>query len=277
MSRIFDALRRSEQTKTGKPASQPPGGGRRQDLLRSQDWESVSFEPVKRVVCNALPEEHVLGVGQNQNPEQEKFRVLCHRLRQMREQKKLRKVLIASAIPKEGKTFVALNLTTTLARSSPRVLLVEADMRQPRINRALGLRPLSGLAEFLEDRIELTAACRRVDPLGFYLLPAGHPSTNPVELLQKPGLQELMARTMAAFDWIVFDSPPLTLFADAHYLATLVDAVLLVVREGSTPREAAKQGVVALQGAFVAGVVLNASTDLPSDHYYNGYSSAPPD
>ena len=276
MSRIFDALRRLSKANANHSSNRPPGDASQwRDLRASFESRAGGFEQAERVVCQPRPEEHVVAIGQNHSPGQEVFRVLCHRLQQVRQQRPLSAVLVTSAIPKEGKTVVAINLAAILARTSPRVLLVDADLRHPGIDRALGLRSLVGLADFLEDRIELAATCLRVDPMGFYYLPPGHPSSNPVELLQKPKLQELVSQKVAAFDWIVLDSPPLNLFADARHLATLADAVLLVAREGLTPREAAEQGLAALEGAFTAGVVLNASTNSNHDRYYHSYDTRP--
>jgi Mrp family chromosome partitioning ATPase len=107
-----------------------------------------------------------------------------------------------------------------------------------------------------------------VDPLGFYYLAAGFASTNPSELLQKPALQEFITQAAATFDWVIFDSPSINLFADPRHLATLVDGVLLVVRENVTPKELAEKSLVALDKAFIVGLVFNASTGSPYAHYH---------
>jgi Mrp family chromosome partitioning ATPase len=132
----------------------------------------------------------------------------------------------------------------------------------------LGIAPGRGLADHLAGQIELPQAIRRVDPLGFYFLPSGFASTNPSELLQKPALQEFISQAAAAFDWVIFDSPSINLFADPRHLARLVDGVLLVVREGVTPKDAAEKSLAALEKAFVLGMVFNASTDSPHAHYH---------
>jgi capsular exopolysaccharide synthesis family protein len=239
---------------------QPSGEARPQSL---SNFETIS--------CQVHPEDRLVGCSQNHDLGAEKFRFLRHRLNQLRSRRPLSKVLITSAVPKEGKTLVAVNLTVSLARSSPRVLLVDADMRQPAIDRALGLSALPGLAEFLEGKLELAAAIKRIEPMGFYFLPGGHASSNPFELLQGLRMRELATLIEPAFDWIVFDSPPLIPFADAHCLATLADTVLLVVRSGLTPRETLQQGLAALEGINVAGVVSNASDDVDQDRYYYRY------
>ena len=272
MSGIFDAVRRSEQPNEGNASNRSSAGGNRgQEMLTSLGSQPESFDLVERVLCQPSPEEHVVTTGENHMVGAEKFRVLCHRLRQIRRQRALHSLLITSATPREGKTFVALNLAAILACGSSRVLLVDADMRHPGIHRTLRLPSLPGLADFLEGRIELPTAFRRVDPLGIYYLSSGSPSSNPVELLQKPKLREWMGQMVAVFDWVVLDSPPLDLFADARYLAIVADAVLLVVREGVTSREDAEQGLAALEGAFVPGVVFNASTSSDHERYYDSY------
>ncbi len=275
VDRSFDELRRSQQPNGDGAANQLPGDGRPQDLPTLPQSRPVGSERVEHVSCERLAEKHVLVFGQNHDAEQERFQILCHRLRKIRQQRRLSRVLVTSAIPGEGKTVVALNLAGALACSSSRVLLVDADLRRPGIHDALGLSSSPGLADFLEGRIELAATYRRVVPLGFYYLSCGRPPAHPGELLHRPELKELMSQTITSFDWIVFDSPPLNAFADAQHLANLVDAVLLVVRDGFTPREAAEQSRAALEGAFIAGVVLNASTSTRHDYgYYTDHSAS---
>jgi Mrp family chromosome partitioning ATPase len=131
----------------------------------------------------------------------------------------------------------------------------------------LGIAPGRGLADYLAGGIELAQVIRRVDSLGFYYLAAGFASTSPSELLQKPALQEFVSQAAAVFDWVIFDSPSINLFADPRHLAMLVDGVLLVVRENVTARESVEKSLAALEKAFVVGMVFNASTDSPHAHY----------
>ena len=102
------------------------------------------------------------------------------------------------------------------------------------------------------------------------MVPSGRAVTNPAELLQKPALQEFVESVVDEFDWVIFDSPPLNLFADAQRLSQVCDAALLVFRDGVTPREAPEQCMTALEGRFIAGIVLNASND-PGESYYTDY------
>jgi protein-tyrosine kinase len=224
------------------------------------------IEHAEPVICQPRAEERVLASGDFPPFAEETFRVLCQRLLQVRQQRPLRTVLVTSAVPREGKTVVAINLAGVLARNSSAVLLVDGDLRHPQLP-VLGIVPGPGLADYLVGQIEFTKAIRRVDPLGFYYVAAGFASTNPAELFQKPALEEFINQAAAAFDWVIFDSPAINLFADARHLAALLDGVLLVVRENVTPKELAEKSLVALEKAFVLGMVFNASTASPYAHY----------
>jgi capsular exopolysaccharide synthesis family protein len=257
----------------GNPeASKPVGqfaepGEQWRDLAARFSLRPEIVAHAENVPCHPQAEERVLTPGQFPASVQESFRVLCQRLQQVREQRRLQTIVVTSAVPREGKTVVAINLAATLGRISSAVLLVDGDLRHPRLP-FLGIAPAPGLADYLAGRIELTQAIRRAESLGFYYLAAGFASTNPSELLQKPALQEFISQVAAAFDWIIFDSPSINLFADSRHLATLVDGVLVVVRENVTPKEAAEKSLAALDKAFVVGLVFNASTGSPYAHYH---------
>ncbi len=266
MSRMFDLVRESARGDPSNAETHNPSQIVPPPSEIGQNWESL-----ETVRCQLHPESRVVSCSQNHNLAAEKFRLLRHRLVRLRQGRPLHKVLVTSAIPKEGKTVVAINLALTLARSASRVALVDADMRQPGVHRALGLELLAGFAEFLEGKLECNACIRRVDPLGLYYVPAGRASVNPFELLQAPRVREFMELMAAAFDWIILDSAPLIPFADTHCLATLTDTALLVARSGVTPRKALQQGLAALDGTHVAGVVFNASDDTRQDQYYYDY------
>jgi capsular exopolysaccharide synthesis family protein len=237
-----------------------------QDFAARINSRPKIVEQAELVTCEPLADERVLASGQFKPSAQESFRVLCQRLLQVREQRQLRTILVTSPVPGEGKTVISINLAATLARSSSTVLLVNADLRHSK-RQVLGIDPERGLSDYLAGQIELTKTIRRVDPLGFYYLPAGITSTNPSELLQKVALRELMNQASATFDWVIVDSPSVNLFADSRHLATVVDGVLLVVRESVTPKELAQKSLAALDKAFIVGMVYNASTDSPYAQY----------
>jgi capsular exopolysaccharide synthesis family protein len=229
------------------------------------------FENATTIDCHVRPENRIVGCGQDYEFGAEKFRFLRHRLIQLRLRRPVSKVLVTSSVPKEGKTLVAVNLAVSLASSSRRVALFDADLRHPSTQSTLGLPPMAGLAEFLEGKAVLDSVMCRVVPHGFYYLPAGKTVGNPFELLEGSRMRELMALATTAFEWVVIDSPPLIPFADAHHLAVLADAVLLVARPRVTPRDTLVQVLSTLDSVQVAGVVLNATDDKKQDDYYYHY------
>ena len=180
MSRIFEALRRSEEANAQvrtlsvqegeipRQKKEVPVSRRTTSHNGSSNAKGTAgaeLESSEHVRCHPRPEDHLITMNGEAGPAEERFRVLCHRIEQMRQQRQLRQLLVTSAIPKEGKTVVPINLAALFARTFPRVLLVDADMRNPGISRALGIPLLPGLAEFLEGKIDRSAAIRRVDPV----------------------------------------------------------------------------------------------------------------
>jgi len=113
---------------------------------------------------------------------------------------------------------------------------------------------------------------RRIDPLGFYLLPAGEAAENPTELLQSEHLPAALTTLGPCFDWILIDSPPTGPIADTIVLRQQADGCLLVVRSGKTPREAVTEAIAQLGAGFVQGIVLNALEGMEAGYRkYYGY------
>ncbi len=241
----------------------------------NESWRDLATEigeqpdliaQARSVACIPRSDERLLESGLFQASAQESFRVLCQRLLQVRQQRRLQTVLVTSPVPREGKTVIAINLAASLAHSSTSVLLVDADLRHPERHR-LGIEPCVGLADYLAGTVEAGQAVLQTESLGFYFTPAGISSASPTVLFQGPRLQRFVTQVATTFDWVVIDSPPINLFADARYLASVVDGVVLVAREGVTPRELAMKTLVALDNAFLIGLIFNASTGSPYAEY----------
>jgi capsular exopolysaccharide synthesis family protein len=226
--------------------------------------EEVVITPRMRIVYQTDPR----GVAAD------RFRHIRMRLRELWNTGKLKKLLIASPLPQDGKSTVALNLATVLTeRGKKSVLLIDADLYHPVLIDVLGLKPGPGLAECLENGLSPLSALRRIAPLGWCLLPAGKPTVNPSELLHNGGLAEILHKLSSYFDWILVDSPPMTPLTDALALAQQTDASLVVVRAGRTPLESVKAVVAALPAKHVAGVILNGVAGLERlySKYYGCY------
>lgn len=201
----------------------------------------------------------------------EEFRTLRSRLYRIRESQPLRTVLIASAVPAEGKTFVAANLAQSIVRQlGCRVLLIDADMRSPRLHTILGAPPEPGLANYLQGGVKEVEVIQKNPDSELYLIPAGYHVTHPSELIANGRLSQLLERVRSLFDWIIVDSPPALPVSDASVLARMCDGVLLVVRARSTPSEAAAKACQELQDGNLIGVVLN-TVDSEATSYAGGY------
>jgi len=205
------------------------------------------------------------------SPAADRFRYLRMRLREPWNAGKLKKLLVTSPLPHDGKSTVIINLATALSERGRRsVLLIDADFHKSTLGEKLGLKTWAGLAECLHDDLQPLSAIRRVDPFGWHFLPAGEPPRNPSELLQSPSLAAVMQTVSSYFDWVLIDSPPAIPLTDAISLQQHVNASLLVVRADRTPREAVEQTTALLGQKNIVGIVLNGVE--ARNHLYRKYS-----
>jgi capsular exopolysaccharide synthesis family protein len=228
-----------------------------------------SFRPDPEIAGHlvSMLDEHGLGA--------EKFRVLATRLANMRRKAPLKLVQVTSSITGEGKTLIACNLAFTLAkRSGQTVLLIEGDLRKPRVCSLFGLNAPEGLGEWsrLTDG-SILPFLRRVADTNLCVLPAGSVQ-HPVALLQSGRLAELIRQLAGWFDWVVVDTPPLLPMADSNLWARVVDGTLLVIRSGLVPRRALRAAVESMDGLKLLGMVLNDAPDFSRYDYYDRYYSA---
>jgi capsular exopolysaccharide synthesis family protein len=292
MSRIHEALKKAEQERalsqpareampsvldspsdpvfTGAvPSASPTLSSSSESLLAR--CRQTSWTPDLKTMLFFSSEEHTAGM--------EEFRTLRSRLYQLREKQPLSKLLVSSALPKEGKSFTASNLAQVIVRQhGRRALLIDGDLRNPRLHKALGAELGPGLSEYLRSESDEFSIIQRGPMENLFLIPAGVNTGNPAELLANGRLKFLLSRLETVFDWIIIDSPPAVPVADAALLANFCDGVLLVVRSNSTPMDAARQARKEFAERNVVGVVLNGITpDLSpySQYYYTAYGSGP--
>ena len=177
---------------------------------------------------------------------------------------------ITSSLPSEGKTLTAVNCAIVLAQQGARVLLVDADLRQPSLHEAFGIPQDPGLSGILAGACTESEAAVRAEAIpNLAMLTSGLPRAYPAEMLASPKMADLMDRWRSEYDHIVIDTPPVSMFTDAVVLGARADAVLLVARACTTTKQMLRHTCDVLQRANVnvAGVVLN-SVDL---HHQNGY------
>ena len=251
------------------------------------DMPSVATAPAKEIqqqplsgILATFPTLHVkpapsgrlVTVTEPQSLAAEKFRFLGVRLRQLQKTRTLKKILVTSTIPEDGKSMVSANLAAVLHRKQ-RVLLIDGDLRRPVLAEQFGLGRLPGIAEWLQGARRELANIYQLDPLGIWLLPAGDPPANPLELMSSANLSELMKKLSELFDWIIVDSPPLLPLADATVWSRVTDGTLLVARVGKTEKAQLLRGLDVVKKSDLIGVVLNSSEH--SDHdYYQRYTPA---
>jgi capsular exopolysaccharide synthesis family protein len=203
----------------------------------------------------------------------EQFRTLRSRLYRIRESKPLSILLVSSATPGEGKTFVSANLAQALVRQRGcRVLLIDSDMRAPKLHQLLGAPPGPGLAEYLQGGIGELDILQKGQEDDLYFVQAGQHVTHPSELISNGRLKQLLDRVSGLFDWIIVDSPPILPVSDAAVLATMCQGVLFVVRAGITPAAVSQKACQQLQDANIVGVVLNSADDSAGSGSYYQYS-----
>jgi succinoglycan biosynthesis transport protein ExoP len=183
-----------------------------------------------------------------------------------------RAIVVTSANPREGKTTVAISLAISLAQSGNRVLLVDTDLRKPRVHKAFGLSNAKGATSVLVGEHSAKDVVQQTEISGLEVLACGPMPPNPSELLHTAQFRELVAELSRKYDHVLFDSPPLAAVTDAAIIAPQVDGVLLVVHGQKTTRDAMRNALRQLAdvGAHITGGVLN-DVDLSTRQY--GYGS----
>jgi capsular exopolysaccharide synthesis family protein len=185
----------------------------------------------------------------------------------------IRRLLITSAAPGEGKSTTAVNLATAMARDGKCVVLMDADMRSPSVHRFLELPQSPGLSQVLAGMTELTEALRQTEIENLIVLPAGTIPPNPAELLGSDAFLRVLEQLDELADVIVVDSPPCAVVTDPVIVAARMDGVVLVVHVGQTRKTALKQTTELLEHARarVVGVVYNQVQPHGSGYYYSHY------
>ncbi len=190
--------------------------------------------------------------------------------------KPLKRMLVTSSGPQEGKSTTVINLGIAMAQSGSRVLIIDTDMRRPRLHKAFGVANEVGVSSLVVGEGQVDDAVKSTEVPGLFVLPCGPVPPNPAELLHTKAFADLLAQLGDHYDRILLDSPPVGAVADAVVLATQADGVLLVLKAGQTHREVALRTVRALRDvkASIFGAVLN---DVNLDRtkygdYYYGYA-----
>ncbi len=218
-------------------------------------------------------DKNLVALLQPQSFEAEQFKMLRTNLLFPVSGKPPRSIIVTSAIPSEGKSFVAANLAITIAQSlREHVLIVDCDIRQPSVHRQFGFGTTPGLSEHLSDDIPLSSLILKTEINKLSILPAGKQPHNPSELLASQKMSKLLGEVKERYSdrYIVIDTPPPRLTAETSAIARQVDGILLVLEYGSTPRQMALDLIEIMGKEKVLGIILN-KFDMKFSSYFGKY------
>jgi len=186
----------------------------------------------------------------------EQYRRMAATLHQLQATRELHVVMITSALPGEGKTLTAINLSLTLSESyRRRVLLIDADLRRPSVHRVFNLPPARGLGD-VQDASSTRPTALILTP-HLSVIQAGKPCEDPMSLLTSEYMSRIVEEAATTFDWVIIDTPPVGLLTDANLLAAIADGTLLVINAGQTPLAAVQRAISAIGSERILGAVLN--------------------
>ena len=294
MSRVHDALRRAEQAGVvnleGESAVEerqapapPPENGTLEHGMPATRWpapcgrglpeaiQPAILDKVQEVPFQPAPESHLLDLQRSHETPAEEFRTLRTRLNHLQTLQPLHTMVITSPSPAEGKTFTAVNLALAESHLSENlVLLGDFDLRRPLIHNLFQVDRAPGLTDYLMGEVPLSGALRKVAGMNLYILPAGSPVKNPLELLNTRQCKTLFEELPKVFNWAIFDTPPLLFSADANLLSTMADGTVLVVKIGATTFDNVTRAMQSLCENNVLGIVANGAraSELYSKYTY---------
>jgi capsular exopolysaccharide synthesis family protein len=271
MGRIFEALQRSS-VKVEHAVPLPSAPVADTDLLGSVDFDNIDLNHARPLTVPVNPEFRLVMLASQRNLGAEKIRTLTARLRQIQDQRLIKKLLITSTVKDEGKTVLSCNVALSLAKVRQRVLLIDGDCHQANASRALGANGSSGLTEWWRSDGPMQKYLMRVNDLPLWFLPSGGSLEQPLEMLQSGRLSEQIDKMSSCFDWIIIDSPPSALLADASVWSNLADGILLVSRAGKTPKRLLRKVLESVDHDKLLGIVLNDCADPDQRHYARYYN-----
>ena len=278
----------------------PRGGGRTYKYGRSYGYGYGNEEPARRPLSSLLPG---LGRGKNDGDDEEGDEInriellphhrprlaACETYRSLRtalllsSAEEVRTVAVTSAEPSEGKTATTVNLAVVLAQLGRRVLVVDGDLRRPRIHTVFQASNRVGLVNCLTAHLDLDSAVQETEVPNLYTVTAGPIPPNPSELLASDRMRELLRAALESFDFVLIDTPPALPVADAVILGLLADGVVICARAGSLQRDDARACRERLNHGDlrIFGTVLNRYRAAHKRYdkkysYYGVYSEAPP-
>jgi capsular exopolysaccharide synthesis family protein len=265
MGKMQEALRRAEEDRARRGAAAKT---ETRDAPRAGTGGSFGAGLATSVAISSGPrltdvDQHLVALKDPQSELAEQYRTLRANLVSVSEGAPPQVFVVTSAVRGEGKSVTTVNLACSFAEEpGKRVVVVDADMRNPTLHKLLGIDNQRGLADYLSGGTMIEMVLQRSRLPNLWVVPAGRIPANSSELLGGRGMDDMLVRLRRDFDHVIVDTPPVVASVDAAVLAPRADASLLVVRMSSTPRASALRAVELLRkaGAKSVGTVLTAVT-----------------
>jgi len=298
MSKFFEALEKAEQERilrqqaeeadnSGARAPSYPAERRSSEPAHAPDYPAAkpevrentssppkwSFEGARR---EGVVEDHLVSLLTPASAEAEQYRTLCCAVEQAHKDANLRVVAITSPGIGEGKTLTSINMAATLAQTpQTRVLLIDADLRQPAVGNHLGFDDLdgAGLIEAIQHpSLTLKDVERKLPTFNISVVTAGQSLESPYEALKSARVEALIEEARSRYDYIVVDTPPVIPVPDCRVIARWVEGFLIVVAAHQTPKRLLEETLNVFEPSKVLGLVFNRDDHPLSDYY--GYAYA---
>ena len=255
-----------------RPHLRPVAAGPETPAERRSHAARVEVPAMLRTTLGHTVDSKTVVDEQTDQASKEQYRRLATALYSVHEEGDLRVLMVASAVPGEGKSLTASNLAMTFSESyQRRVLLIDGDLRRPSLHTVFNIPESPGLSDGALTADASGPAFHHVSPT-LTVLPAGKPTDDPMGILASDRMRDLIAAARESFDWVIVDTPPVGLLADASVVARMTDGAVLVVRALSTPFDTVQRAVSMLGRERVLGVVLNrAPVGKAGPYDYHSY------
>lgn len=274
MAKVYDALRRAEEERRRRAGDEvspvaplnidPPPAAAKPKSARSSVWQRLfKRRKARRLEAGGAAEinKRRITIIQPDSYVAEQFRGLRGRIDAIGAERPITTVVVTSAFPGEGKTTASVNLAAVTGLSlGHRVLLIDCDLRKPKVHTALGLRPQAGLAEVLRNEVAIEDALMKVEGANFEVLPVRGRPSNPSELLGSSEMKKLVEEVSQRYDRVILDSPAALGLPDAKAISNLCDGVVLVVRADFTSQQDVESMLEMLDRDRILGLLLNGAS-----------------
>ena len=267
MGKIFDALEKSKEKDADSVLIKKPS---KIAVDKRPEIQDLSFSGPEIFYDSSKIDKNLITLSEPQSFEAEQFRMLRTNLLFPASGEPPRSIMVTSAVPSEGKSFVAANLAISIAQSiQEHVLLIDCDIRLPSIHKQFGFGNVPGLSECLSNGTPLSSFILKTKVDKLSIVPGGKSPHNPSELLSSQQMSKLLKETRDRYSdrYIVIDSPPPKLTAETNAISRQVDGIILVVEYGSTPRQMVSDLIEKMGKEKILGIILN-KLDVRFSSYY---------